>query len=84
LPDLLTQVGAGLSLGSRLSAGSLGQVGQSVLGTALRALENDEGFLPFQMSRWGCPKGMNSDHHWFLGTRKGVPTNGPARPIAII
>jgi hypothetical protein len=28
----------------------------------------------------GCPKGIRSDHHWFLETRKGVPTNWAGTP----
>ena len=36
-------------------AGSLGQVLHA-------SLKNDDGLLPFQMSRSGCLKGMNSDH----------------------
>jgi hypothetical protein len=28
----------------------------------------------------GCPKGMSSDHHLFLETRKGVPTNRAGTP----
>jgi hypothetical protein len=28
----------------------------------------------------GYPKGMRSDHHWFLETSKGVPTNRAGTP----
>jgi hypothetical protein len=31
----------------------------------------------------GCPKGMSSDHHWFVETRKGVPTNRAGTPDAL-
>ncbi len=32
----------------------------------------------------GCPKGRSRAHHDIVRTRKGVPTNGPARPVSLL
>jgi hypothetical protein len=63
-----------------LGAGSLGQVGRPVSGTSLRVLQANGIGLSLSDVPSGCPKGIRSDHHWFLETRKGVPTNWAGTP----
>src|SRR5450756_2648931 len=65
-----------------LGAGSLGQVGRPVSGTSLRVLQANGIGLSLSDVPPGCPKGIRSDHHWFLETRKGVPTNWAGTPDA--
>jgi hypothetical protein len=65
-----------------LGAGSLGQVGRPVSGTSLRVLQDNGVGLSLSDVPPGCPKGIRSDHHWFLETRKGVPTNWAGTPDA--
>jgi hypothetical protein len=76
----------GLSVGSlqTLGAGSLGQVGRPVLGTALRVFTSAtvSGFFLSELPA-GFPKGISSDHHRFVETRKGAPTNWVGTPDAL-
>jgi hypothetical protein len=85
-PDLLAQGGAGLSVRSlqTIGAGSLGQVGRPVTGTALRVFTSAtvSGFFLSELPA-GFPKGISSDHHWFVETRKGAPTNWVGTPDAL-
>jgi len=68
------------------SAGSLGQVGRSIYGPALRAFKTNGIGLSLSDVPPGCPKGIRSDHHFareaILETRKGVPTNWAGTPDA--
>jgi hypothetical protein len=84
-PDLLAQGGAGLSVRSlqTIGAGSLGQVGRPVTGTALRVFTSAtvSGFFLSELPA-GFPKGISSDHHRFVETRKGAPTNWVGTPDA--
>ena len=85
-PDLLSQGGAGLSVRSlqTFGAGSLGQVGRPVPGTALRVFTSAtlSGFFLSELPA-GFPKGISSDHHRFVETRKGAPTNWVGTPDAL-
>jgi hypothetical protein len=85
-PDLLAQGGAGLSVRSlqTIGAGSLGQVGRPVTGTALRVFTSAtvSGFFLSELPA-GFPKGISSDHHRFVETRKGAPTNWVGTPDAL-
>jgi hypothetical protein len=63
-------------------AGSLGQVGRPVSGPALRVNRSNGVGLSLSDVPPGCPKGISSDHHIFLETRKGVPTNWAGTPDA--
>ena len=64
-------------------AGSLGQVGRPVTGTALRVFTSAtvSGFFLSELPA-GFPKGISSDHHRFVETRKGAPTNWVGTPDA--
>jgi hypothetical protein len=66
-------------------AGSLGQVDRPVTGTALRVFKSAmaSGFFLSELPV-GFPKGLSSDHHMFLETRKGVPTNWAGTPERFI
>jgi hypothetical protein len=68
------------------SAGSLGQVGRSIYGPALRAFKTNGIGLSLSDVPPGCPKGISSDHRVareaILETRKGVPTNWAGTPDA--
>ena len=44
---------------------------------------NSIGFPPFRDPGLGYPKGIISDHHQFVGTRKGAPTNWAGTPDAV-
>jgi hypothetical protein len=44
---------------------------------------NSIGFPPFRDPSLGYPKGIISDHHQFVGTRKGAPTNWAGTPDAV-
>jgi hypothetical protein len=44
---------------------------------------NSIGFPPFRDPGLGYPKGIISDHHEFVGTRKGAPTNWAGTPDAV-
>jgi hypothetical protein len=65
-----------------IGTGSLGQVGRPVSGPALRVTQSNG--IGFSLSDVppGCPKGISSDHHMFVETRKGVPTNWAGTPDA--
>jgi hypothetical protein len=67
-----------------LGAGSLGQVGRPVPGTALRVFTfaTVSGFFLSELPA-GFPKGISSDHHRFVETRKGAPTNWVGTPDAV-
>ena len=75
--------GLGLSVRSlqTFGAGSLGQVGRPVPGTALRAFTfaTVSGFFPSELPA-GFPKGISSVHHGFVETRKGAPTSWAGTP----
>jgi hypothetical protein len=76
----------GLSVRSfqTISAGSLGQVGRPVTGTTLRVFASAtvSGFFLSELPA-GFPKGISSDHHRFVETRKGAPTNWVGTPDAL-
>ena len=74
--------GPGLSLGSRLGAGSLGQVPPIAGRPNASPICSSSGFLPFRSSRLGFLKGISSDHRAFVETRKGAPTNWAGTPSA--
>jgi len=65
-----------------IGAGSLGQVSRPVSGPALRAVQSNGIGLSLSDVPPGCPKGISSDHHMFVETRKGVPTNWAGTPDA--
>jgi hypothetical protein len=67
-----------------LGAGSLGQVAARFR-DSLRATTSATAsvFLPLEIPAWGYPKGIISDHHQFVGTRKGAPTNWAGTPDAV-
>ncbi len=75
----------GLSVRSlwTVGAGSLGQVGRPVPGMALRIFTSAtvSGFFLSELPA-GFPKGISSDHHRFVETRKGAPTNWVGTPDA--
>jgi hypothetical protein len=62
-----------------LGTGSLGQVGRSVSGPALRAANRRQPVLPFQISRRDAQKEC-VPITCVLETRKGVPTNRAGTP----
>jgi hypothetical protein len=72
----------GLSLGFRLGAGSLGQVAAQLPGRPASLHSQQHRFSSLQRSRQGFPKGIISDHHAFVETRKGAPTNWAGTPDA--
>jgi hypothetical protein len=74
--DLLSQDGMGLSFGLAALAPAVldrSAVPVARTGLALPSRPNDFGFFLSELPP-GYPKGMRSDHHWFVETSKGVPT----------
>lgn len=66
-----------------LGAGSLGQVAARFRDSLRVTTSNSIGFPPFRDPGLGYPKGIISDHHEFVGTRKGAPTNWAGTPDAV-
>jgi hypothetical protein len=81
-PTCLSQGGAGLSFGlAALAPAVLDRSAVSVARTGLARQNNrnDGGFFLSELPP-GYPKGIRSDHHWFVETSKGVPTNRAGTP----
>ena len=76
---------ARLSVGRKTSAPAVLDRWPPVAGTARASPHstNSIGFLPFRDPSLGYPKGIISDHHEFVGTRKGAPTNWAGTPDAV-
>ena len=76
----------GLSVRSlrTIGAGSLGQVGRPVPGSTSRVFTSTTvtGLFLSELPA-GFPKGISSDHHRFVETRKGAPTNWVGTPDAL-
>src|SRR6185437_8484509 len=80
-PSVQAPLSSGLSVGSRLGTGSLGQVWPARCrdGLARLHIATASGFFLLDIPA-GFPKGISSAHHGFVETRKGVPTNWAGTP----
>ena len=75
---------AGLSVGRRPRRRQSWTGGRPLPGQPARHhIRNSIGFPPFRDPSLGYPKGIISDHHEFVGTRKGAPTNWAGTPDAV-